>query len=179
MCNFAKLETLVGCPDWSTGLGSTIKIGYSADFSATPTPAVIPALGVITNVDLATSTGTYTTASVGKGFIEMDVDDINRDFDIQEETDANGAITLTIKAKVLMSKDALGFKKKLKPRTKILMVIPKPHGESLQIGYKGFEAFVDKNTVMESSKESHISFEFKCYVGMSILPAATIFPAQV
>ena len=177
MCVIAALESLQACPDWSTGLSATVKVGYSQDFTTVPVPAVVPALGVITNAALATSVGAF-TAPANKGFVMMDIDDTGRDMEIKEVEDSNGAITLSIKFKVRNSKDALGMKKKLKARTKVLLVVDKPHGESIQIGYKGFEAFVKQTEAMEGSKDSHIQFEFECFVGMSVLPVASVFPLQ-
>jgi len=172
-CPIATIENLAQCQGWSVGIGETLKIGLPADFTVTPLPPVLT--NSITNEAYATAVGTFTPVT-DKGFISVELDPTSEP-NLKVDVDANGAVATMFKGRIAISKDALGFCKKLAPRTKVLLCLDKPHGERLLIGYKGFEATITKWALDESKKNSFADFEIMAFVHPLVYTGAAV-PVQ-
>lgn len=169
-CTEALLENLSLCQAYSVGLGETLKLGLPKDFTAMPTPPVLT--NTITNEAYAVAVGSF-TAVADKGFATVELDPTSKP-NLKVSVDANGAITTTFKGRISFSKDALGFIKKITPRTKVILVIDKPHGEHLIVGYKGFEATIGKWDYEEGEKACFADFEVMATVHPLIYTGTTI-----
>lgn len=169
-CTVATFQNLTLCQGWSVGLGKALYLGFPADFTAVPTPPILTS--AITNEDYAVAVGTF-TAVAAKGFVKMELD-ITQKLEIETKISENGASMVSTKGRIVFSKDALGFIKKLKPRTSVLIVVDKPHGERILIGYAGFEAVLKTWDIKEGVDMSYADFEFECIVLPMIYTAATI-----
>lgn len=169
-CTVAILQHLALCQGWTVGLGETLKIGFPADFTAVPTPP--PLTAIITNEVYAEAVGTFTAPAL-KGFVSMELDNTSK-LELNPKISENGATMTSIKGRIAFSKDALGFIKKLQPRTKILAIVDKPHGERLMIGYAGFECTVKSWDIKEGVEMSYADFEFDASVLPLVYTPATI-----
>jgi hypothetical protein len=169
-CTVATFQNLTLCPDWSVGLGKALYLGFPADFTAVPTPPLLTS--AITNEEYATAVGTFTAVAL-KGFVKMELD-ITQKLEINSKISENGAVMTSIKGRIVFSKDALGFIKKLQPRTSMVVVVDKPHGVRLQMGYTGFETVVKSWDIKEGVDMSYADFEFEnivpplVYTGVAI-----------
>jgi len=63
------------------------------------------------------------------------------------------------------------------PRKRVLLALDKPNGETILVGYKGFEATIMKWTITEGEDTSIADVEIKCNV-MPLIYTGTSLPVQ-